>query len=196
MFIGVNDQHSLNLCQKQHHFVVYWLMVFLASCPCLFSWAPWQGSPCLGLVSHVLLSSGSAPHAAGAHSEHGCGFVSCCCPLAPQEICLQEVSSHSSACSALWCSCSPEQKMALHWGHPFTWLCWVRRASLLSHDHGSKYLEDFFFCHRFLWSLCQANASFPTPAMVEFHSSDSGDTLNILGTTRSWQRGFSTIWRT
>lgn len=49
----------------------------------------WQGSPCLGLVSHVL-SSGSAPHAAGAHSKHGCGFVSRCCPLAPQEIPLQE----------------------------------------------------------------------------------------------------------
>lgn len=60
---------------------------------------------------------------------------------------------------------------------------------------GSKYLEDFSF------ATVPMPGNAPTPAVVEFHSSasgvfsDSGNTLNILGITRAWLRGFSATWR-
>lgn len=157
MFIGVNDQHSLNLCQKQHHFVVYWLMVFVASCPCLFFLEHSDKDLHVWDSFHMCCYQVAVPLM---QQEHIQNMVVALCPTAVlllhRKFLSRKLSSHFCACSALWCSCSPEQKMALHWGHPFIQLCWMRRASFLSHDHWQQVFRGFLFCHRFLWSLCQA----------------------------------------
>lgn len=135
-------------------------MVFMSSCPCLFF---------LSTLTRISMS----------------GICSTCaikwqCPSCGRSIfktwlllCVPLLSSYSAGNSslgsflhisllALLCGARVLLSRKWHYSeaiHSSSCVGWEEHLFSLMIT-GSKYLEGFFFCHRFLWSLCQATFPF------------------------------------
>lgn len=140
--------------------VVYWLMVFVASCPCLFF---------LSTLTRISVS-GTCFTCAIKWQCPSCSLSTfktwlwLCVPLLSS--CSTGNSSpgsfpHISLLAVLCGTCALQSRKGHYTEDIHSSCCagWEKHLFSLM-IISSKYLEGFFFCHRFLWLLCQAMLPF------------------------------------